>query len=842
MASKPGQLPDRVIQALQTAVALHQQGNLAEAERLYERVLDAAPNQFDALHLLGTLRIAQGRHGDGVTLIERALGINPNSARARLNLAFAFLSADKPGEALAHFDRALAHNPANTAVHYGRGRALNALDRAQEALAEIDLVLGREPHHVDALVQRGIALIKLRRHGEAIAAFDRVPRFGPAQTDALAGRALAYAALGRFEASLAECDLAVAIAPGSAEAHNNRGNALLLLRRYAEALACFDRALVLDPRSVRAACNRGEALAGLGRWDEAAKAFRQTLDAAPKHAEAWCGLGKAFARAGRRDEAWSAFGNALALKSDLADALYGRGSLLLERGLFGEAVAEFDRAIAASPLGAETWYGRATACLRLYRGEEALASFDKALALRPELELAAGGRLLVKMSICDWRSFDADCAELLSAVTERGTVVAPHIVLSISDEPHDQLAAARRYVAYACSHAAAPMWRGERYRHDRIRLAYLSPDFREHAVASLTAGLFEHHDKSRFETIGISFGLDDQSEMRRRIQAAFDRFIDVKDRADEDIAALVRDLEIDIAVDLAGHTQSSRTNIFAHRPAPIQVNYLGFPATMGADFIDYIIADRRVIPDHLRSAYAERVVQLPETFQPNDLMRPLPERVPMRREAGLPETGFIFCCFNQAMKISPTLFDVWMRLLHAVEGSIAWIQEGDPAVPRNLRGEAVRRGIAAERIVVAPRLGSHADHLARFGLADLFLDTFPYNAHTTASDALWVGVPVVTCAGSTFASRVAASVLHAIGLPELATHALEEYERLAGALATDAQRLAAIRTRLAANRISHPLFNIARFARHIEAAYETMWGRYQQGKPPESFAVAPIGS
>jgi predicted O-linked N-acetylglucosamine transferase (SPINDLY family) len=381
------------------------------------------------------------------------------------------------------------------------------------------------------------------------------------------------------------------------------------------------------------------------------------------------------------------------------------------------------------------------------------------------------------------------------------------------------------------------MWHGEAYAHDRIRIAYLSADFHSHATAALMAGVFESHDRTRFQTVAISFGPDDRSEMRARLMPAFERFVDVREKSDPEIATTLRQMEIDIAIDLKGYTQDSRPGILAHRPVPIQAGYLGFPGTMGADYIDYIIADAVVIPPEHESFYTEKVVRLPDTYQGNDSKRRIAERTPTRAEAGLPETGFVFCCFNNNFKILPDMFAIWMRLLACVEGSVLWLIEDNAAAARNLKREAVARGIAADRLVFAPRVNLDV-HLARHRLGDLFLDTLPYNAHTSASDALWAGLPVLTCLGTGFAGRVAASLLQAVGMPELVTQSLEAYESLALKLARDSGALDALKAKLARNRMTQPLFDTTRFTRNLEAAYLAMWERHRSGLPPAGFAVS----
>jgi protein O-GlcNAc transferase len=382
---------------------------------------------------------------------------------------------------------------------------------------------------------------------------------------------------------------------------------------------------------------------------------------------------------------------------------------------------------------------------------------------------------------------------------------------------------------------AQPLWNGASRRHDKLRIAYLSADFRRHPVASLIAELFELHDRARFEISGISFGPDDQSDMRARLVRSFDQFHDVQSKSDRDVAKLLNDMQVDIAVDLNGRTEDSRLGILAHRPTPVQVTYLGYPGTTGADFIDYVIADETVLPFDQQPFYTERIVHLPDCYQVNDSTRKIAALSPSRSKAGLPDEGFVFCCFNNNFKITAPVFDVWMRLLGLVEGSVLWLLQDD-AARENLSKAAAARGIDPARVVFAGLQEPQA-HLARHRLADLFLDTLPYNAHTTASDALWAGLPVLTCKGGAFAGRVAASLLHAAGLPELATGDLGEYEALALRLATDPSLLGGFRHRLAQTRASCPLFDTDRFRRHIEDAYITMWEIQQRGESPRSFSV-----
>jgi predicted O-linked N-acetylglucosamine transferase (SPINDLY family) len=414
-------------------------------------------------------------------------------------------------------------------------------------------------------------------------------------------------------------------------------------------------------------------------------------------------------------------------------------------------------------------------------------------------------------------------------------IVDPFMYLAISESPADLQECSRIFAEQFYPQAPA-LWKKSDRRHGKIRVGYVSGEFRAQATAYLTAGLYECHDKSRFEIVAFDNGARAGSSMRGRLEAAFDRFVPITHLSDQAAAEKIVAEEIDILVNLNGYFGDHRMGVFARRPAPVQVNYLGFPGTLGAGYIDYILADRFVIPEGERQYYTENVVYLPGSYQVNDSRRHRPQGVPDRSAHRLPGTAFVFCSFNMSYKLTPAMFAVWMRILKAVEGSVLWLLESNKTSPGNLRREAERHGVAGNRLVFAPFV-SMEKQLDRLQLADLFLDSLPCNAHTTASDALWAGVPLLTCRGASFSGRVAASLLNAVGLPELVTENLEDYEALAVKSARDPAFLQAIRQKLARNRHAAPLFDTDRFRRHIEAAYTQMWEIFQRGEVPRSFDV-----
>lgn len=580
----------------------------------------------------------------------------------------------------------------------------------------------------------------------------------------------------------------------------------------------------------RLTIGRREAARAARKYEEMRERANKMVEAEPTNASAWVQLASALIGLKRYREALVCYDRALALAPDSVKIRKWRNELLKQLPDSAKAQSSLQE-----PTDSAGWAVRAGDLALSHQYAESIVACDRALALDPNNLSARRLGIQSRLKSCDWRRQEEDQATISASLDAGVGAITPLFHRTVYDSEAEHLRAAQ-VAACDCPPAPQALWRGERYAHKKIRVAYVSSDMRKHAVANLIIECLEHHDRNRFETTGISLFPDDGSDMRKRMEAAFDRFTLVDSMSDFEVAKLLREHEIDIAVDLNGHTTGKRPHIFAHRPAPIQINFLGYPGTFGARFFDYIIADHVVIPEEHRVYYTEKVAYLPHAYQPNDSQRRIAERTPNRSELGLPNEGFVFTCMNNPSKIRPDIFDVWMRLLGAVEGSVLWLLEDVPSTTLNLRREAKARGIAPDRLIFAPKMAP-VDHLARQRAADLFLDTLPYNAHTTASDALWAGLPLLTCMGHTFPGRVAASLLQAVGLPELVTHSLAEYEQLALALARNLQRLSAIKAKLSQNRATAPLFDTALFTRHLETAYATMWQRYEAVREPVSFSV-----
>lgn len=592
----------------------------------------------------------------------------------------------------------------------------------------------------------------------------------------------------------------------------------------------FNEVLLLSPSNPHALYSLGLIAMNAGDLAGALTLCERGVEAAPTFAPLHYLHGAVLQAVGQKEAALASYDIALGIQPDYVEVLLNSGAML--RGMFRhkEALERFNQILTINPDHVGALANSGIMLTEFKQSVQAIAMFERLLSISPDYDYALGLLFYERMHICDWTDFDGLTRKLVDEVRAGKRACKSLAFMSASDHAEDHLIAARTFASGYCPKKSKSFWQGERYRHKKIRLAYVSPDLREHPVGHLMAGIFEHHDKSRFETIAISIGIDDSSRLRERMVKAFDKFIDAREMTSEQIAQLMRDMEVDIAVDLGGFTSDTRTDIFAFRAAPLQVNYLGYPGTLGTDYYDYILADRHIIPAEHQQFYAENVAYLPDTYLPTDNSVAISDRTPTRSECGLPETGFVFCSFSHDYKISPPVFEVWMRLLKQVPGSVLWLMSRGELAQRNLRKAAQSHGIEPSRLVFAGRVPLVEDHLARYRQAGLFLDTHPYNAHTTAADALMAGLPVITYMGNSFPSRVAGSLLHAIGMPELATQTLSEYEALALQLAQQPVLLADVRAKIQANKANFPLFDTSGFCFNLEATYIAMWRAQQLGQ------------
>jgi predicted O-linked N-acetylglucosamine transferase (SPINDLY family) len=722
------------------------------------------------------------------------------------------------------------------------------------------------PTAPDELFQQARDLQEHGRLGEAAEVLRRILEVHPDHWESL--NALAAIALqkGELEEALILYGTIIDRKPTCAEPYYKRGNASNRLGRFENALADYDRAIALEPSHARALCNRGAVLERLGRWEEALNSYDRAIGLDSLDFLARYNRGSVLKELRRFEEALATYDKAIELKADFAAAYINRGNVLGELQQHEAAIASFDRAIAQEPVHAQAFHGRGVALHALQRFDQAIAEYKKAIELKPSdaeahhglgqslvslkqfaaaiksfeqaLVLDAGTKFLVgtcratKMQACQWEGFSSDLERIRQGVERGAPVCNPLVLAALLDSPALHRAAAESWIRELSPPNAALGAIPRRSHSEKIRIGYFSSDLCAHPVGLLAAGLFERHDRSRFEVTAFAFGPEMKDGMQARLMKAFDRFIDVRRRSDLEVATLAREIGIDVAVDLNGLTGHCRSNIFALRAAPIQVNYLGYPGTMGAGYMDYLIADRSVIPATHQAHYAEKIIYLPDCFLPFDSGYAIADKTFTREQLGLPREGFVFCCFNNTHKITPAIFDSWMKILMRTEASVLWLSQANSLAAENLRKEATRRGVDPKRLIFAERWTSLPDHLARLRTADLFLDTLPYNAHATAMDSLWAGVPMLTCEGEGFAGRVAASLLRTTGVPQLIAGSIPQYEDVATALAADPGRLSGIRQQLAQNRSTTALFDTARYTKNLEAAFRQIYDRYRAELPP----------
>lgn len=827
-------------QLLQQAIAAHRSGALDEAKGLYERALGLDPNSEAACGNLAILAAQRGDLAAAERLFHRVLTLRPDSPEALNNLGQLLQQQGRAAEAAVAHRRAIALRPDHAQAHLALGNALKQLDQLDAALAAYREAVRLEPGYAEAHNNIGVVLQRQGKREDALAAYRAALTLRSDHAQAQFNVGTILHEMGELDAAAAAYRQVIALRPDVADAYNNLGTVLQDQGRVGEALAALDEAVRRRPDDAQAHHNRGVALRELGRREEALAAYTAAARLRPNHVASINNAGIVLQELGRSDEAIGLYARLLETHPAYAEAHNNFAAALLAQGRSEAAVASLQQALALKPDYGEAYYNLGNAWRELGKLEGAIAAYQTALRLRPDDADAFSQLVYHRWRAGDWTDCAADQSKLIDLVRRGAARVPPFYLLATPASAADQLACARRWIEPLLPPPQEVFSHRAHTEAGRIRLGYLSGDFHGHATAYLMAELFEQHDRARFEVIGYSYGPDDASPMRARLTRAFDRFVDLRPLSHRAAAERINADAVDILIDLKGYTHHARPQIAAYRPAPVQVSYLGFPATMGADFIDYALVDSFVVPTTEQPNFAEKLVHLPGCYQVNDRRRAIAAATPTRAECGLPRDGFVFCSFNNSYKITPALLDVWMRLLAAVPRSVLWLLEPNDLVQRNLRREAEQRGADPARLVFAPLLPL-ADHLARHRNADLFLDTVPCNAHTTASDALWAGLPIATCAGATFAGRVAGSLLSALDLSELIAETSVDYERKALALARDPARLASVRERLARNRDTAAPFDLPRTARHIEAAYARMWETWRAGRPPVGFSIAREG-
>jgi len=708
------------------------------------------------------------------------------------------------------------------------------LEKAKNICLEI---LKSEPDNFNTLHLLGIIAFQTKNYKASEEILNKVIKIKPDFADAYTNRGIVLKVLNKSEEAIESWNNAIKINSKNFQAYNHRGVALIELKRPKEAIESWNNAIKIKPDFAEAYNNLGNVLNDLKKFDESLKNYNEAIKIKPNFFEAYSNRGSVLKALNKLEEALNSCNEAIKINPKYAEAYNNRGIILAELKQVDAALENYKNAIKINPNFSDAYNNQGVLLIELKRLDDAKESFESALKINPDSNFLLGRLIATKNNLCDWNSFIENSEKLKNNIEKNKKSSSPFNLLSIYDLPELQKKFTEIFVKeeYPETNSIDPIIKKKPKK--KIRLGYYSADFHNHPVSYLIANLFELHDKSKFELIAFSLGPKKNDEMQNRISKAFDKFINVKSKTEKEISILSRELEIDIAIDLMGFTKNNKFRIFINRCAPVQISYLGYAGTTGTKSIDYIIGDKILIPEKYQKNFSEKIIYLPNSFMVNDPTKKISDKIITREEFDLPKNGFVFCCFNKKYKITPNVFEIWMRLLKKIDGSVLWLFEENSTSIKNLKIEASKGGVDGERLIFANRVPLLADHFARHKLADLFIDTFPYTAHSTCSDALWAGLPVLTRMGQSFASRVSGSLLNAIGLNELITNTEEEYENKAFSLATDPNYINEIKNKLYKNRLTKPLFNVKLFTKHIESAYTAIYDRYNKNLPVENIEI-----
>jgi predicted O-linked N-acetylglucosamine transferase (SPINDLY family) len=855
---------DLVDDLYQQGLKLHKSGKVELACQVYTLVLNANPEHSMANHNMGALAVDIGKVEEALPFFEAALEANADVAQFWVSYIDALINVGRIADAQAVFGQAKNNGAQGDGFDKLEHRLKDAGQEPLEANQIASEPQPKLPNILDGLkLDQAIKLAKKqakedspeeakRIYQDILTKFPKnkraldgltgligkpIGRVSKAQNppqDQLQSLINLYSQ-GQLQQALQQAETLVQQYPNSSVLLNIQGAVLKGLGQLDLSVDAFDKALAIKPDYADAHYNMGLVLQEQGKLEEAIEAYNKALAIKPDYAELYNNMGNALKEQGKLEEAIEAFNKALAIKPDHAFAYSNMGIALQEHGKLEEAIESYNKAIAIKPDYADSYCYMGVALQEQGKLEEAIKAYRKALAIKPDYDVARAQKLHVQAHICDWDSMAKEIG-LLPRLGVSKDYVEPFTMLSLEDAPERHRRRSELYVATKYPQRTRSKWTRPSQKPKKLKIGYFSADFHNHATMFLMAQIFAAHDHEHFEVYAYSYGPDNYDEMRQKLITDVDKFYDVRNKSDAEIVDLARADNLDIAIDLKGYTKDERLSLFSRCLAPVQISYLGYPGTLGADFIDYIVADPTLIPKAKCGYYTEQVIYLPHTYQPTDNKRPISGKVMNREEHGLSSNNFVFCCFNQNYKISPKEFDIWMRLLSKVEGSVLWLLQSNEWAEQNLKHQAEARGVSSKRLIFADKI-PQAKHLARQQLADLFLDTFNCNAHTTTSDALWAGLPVVTKLGEGFAARVAGSLLNAIGLPELITTTEHEYEDLILELATNPTRLAEVKKKLATNRISQPLFNTELYTKHLENGYQQAYQNYLDGNSPQTITV-----
>lgn len=824
------------IQELARAHNFHRDGNLTAAEEIYTTILIQNPLEPDALHSLALIKFAQNNALEAERLILNALPLRPPSPVILLNYGLILAALNKTREALISFDKAIKLKPDYLEAHYNKGIILYSLGQYEAAINSLKKTLKINPNYTSSLFALYKTLMKSKNYEKAEEYFKKILKKNQNITGAFNFRGQILFELKDYTSALKAFDTALSYEPYNAAIINNKATTLKLLCRFEEAAYSYEQAIKLQPDFLQAHINMGATQEALLNFEKSLLHYRKALEIEPENSLALLGMSNLFIRMKKFDRSLKKCDRILSINPNNIHALNNKGICYFELNDLENALLFFKAALKLDPTYLDGLANCGETQIFLNKFSEALETFKTLISLDPFHSKALDGLAVASLRSSSWENFDKIKNLLEQHIENKSSIITPFTLLGYCDDPALQLKCAKIYAQSKFISKPKHIFNKMPSLSGKLRIGYASADFKEHATAYLIAELFEKHDRSRYEINAFSFSQNDKSIIQKRIIKSFDKFNDITNLSDEEAAEFINKQEIDILVDLKGYTGQARTGIFCYKPAPIQVSYLGFPNTMAVDFMDYFITDKIASPDSLGSYFTEKLVFLPDSYQINDSKQQVPFLLPSKRDVGLPDNGFVFCSFNNNWKINPIIFEIWTRLLNKVPNSVLWLLRDNEISEKNLIKEAEQRGIDKKRIIFAERI-EHEYHLARQPLADLFLDTVPCNAHTTASDALWSGLPVITCLGSSFSARVAASIINAAGMPELITHSLEDYESLAFKIASNPIMIQELKNKLSHNRTKCALFDSTRTTRNLEKAFDMMYENFRHHRKPQNIII-----
>jgi predicted O-linked N-acetylglucosamine transferase (SPINDLY family) len=827
-------LPSGKVSDLEEGLRLHHLGLLSEAKKIYEKILHNSPENFEVLHLAGTIAGQEGNIDVAAELLSKAVSINKSNPIVLNNYANILQLKGLPNEALELYNKAIALDKNYLEAFNNRAKLFQSAEKYEHALKDYDHILKNKTPDFDTFNNRGFVLYQLKKFDEAMLSFKNSLEIQPQQRFPHKSISLIYIAQNNYEKANEALEKAIEInEPDDLKIWSEFGNLCQHFGRFSEAINFYDRSIALDPSSSEVHFNKGVAQGELKNWKQALQSYENCLKIDPKAVQALNNKGNCFYSLGLFKEALETFYAVTEVDPQYVDGYINQGMVLSHLGHLDVAISCYQKAIQVNSKAITAYYNAADLFLQSKKFDEAFDCYQYAILLDEEFNFLIGNYLHTKMFKHDWSNINSWLEKLKIKIDTRKPVVSPFPILGLLDSASHQ-----KVVSEVWGNLRAPINRVlpkiQKYpKQKKIRIGYYSADFHDHATMHLMSELFECHDKNRFEIYAFSYDTHANDSVRARVMPYFEKFYDVCGSTDQAVAEFSRELRIDIAIDLKGYTSGSRTKIFSYRAAPIQVNYLGYPGTMGVEYIDYLIADTVIIPESSKSYYSEKIAYMPDSYQVNDRKRVINEIKLSKKDVGLPEHGFVFCCFNSGYKVTPTTFDMWVRILQQVDKSVLWLlNDGGVSGATHIKKEAIARGLDPSRIIFADML-KHEYHLARYRMANLFLDTLPCNAHTTASDALWAGLPLITLVGETFAGRVAASLLNAVGLPELIAANPEGYEKLAIELGNNPIHYHSLRSKLQNSLLRSPLFDTPKYTKNLESLFEKMYERYQSNLSPD---------